>query len=85
MLNWATWLVDNNKPAAAATSMTKLFVTETAAEVVLSCQKILGAYGYGEGFAMERYVRDVLALPIYGGSSAIQRNNISNLLGLPRE
>lgn len=85
MLRWATWLVDNNIPAAAATSMTKLFVTETASEVVLSCQKILGAYGYGEGFAMERYVRDVLALPIYGGSSAIQRNNISNLLGLPRE
>lgn len=85
MLRWATWLVDNNMPAAAATSMTKLFVTETASEVVLSCQKILGAYGYGEGFAMERYVRDVLALPIYGGSSAIQRNNISNLLGLPRE
>lgn len=85
MLRWATWLVDNNLPAAAATSMTKLFVTETASEVVLSCQKILGAYGYGEGFAMERYVRDVLALPIYGGSSAIQRNNIANLLGLPRE
>lgn len=85
MLRLATWLVDNNKPSAAITSMTKLFVTETAAEVVLSCQKILGAYGYGDGFGMERYVRDVLALPIYGGSSAIQRNNISNLLGLPRE
>jgi alkylation response protein AidB-like acyl-CoA dehydrogenase len=85
MLRWATWLVDNNMSAAAATSMTKLFVTETASEVVLSCQKILGAYGYGEGFAMERYVRDVLALPIYGGSSAIQRNNIANLLALPRE
>ncbi len=85
MLRWATWLVDNNQPAAAPTSMTKLFVTEAASEVVLSCQKILGAYGYGEGFAMERYVRDVLALPIYGGSSAIQRNNITNLLGLPRD
>ena len=47
-------------------------------------EQILGAYGYAEGFGMERYVRDVLALPIYGGSSAIQRNNIVNSLGLPR-
>jgi alkylation response protein AidB-like acyl-CoA dehydrogenase len=33
---------------------------------------------------MERYVRDVLGMPIIGGSSAIQRNNIANRLGLGR-
>jgi len=44
----------------------------------------MGAYGYVEDFDMERYVRNVLALPILGGSSAIQRNNIANNLGLPR-
>jgi alkylation response protein AidB-like acyl-CoA dehydrogenase len=33
---------------------------------------------------MERYVRDSLPLPIFGGSSAIQRNNIGNWLGLPK-
>jgi alkylation response protein AidB-like acyl-CoA dehydrogenase len=33
---------------------------------------------------MERYVRDVLIMPILGGSSAIQKNNIANLLKLPR-
>ena len=42
------------------------------------------AYGYVEGFRMERLVRDVLVLPIWGGSSAIQRNNLASLLGLPR-
>src|SRR3546814_4216698 len=68
----------------ADTSMTKLFVTETAKDIVLACQQVMGAYGYADGFGMERYVRDVLALPIYGGSSAIQRNNIANSLGLPR-
>lgn len=36
------------------------------------------------GFGLERYVRDILAVPIYGGTSAIQRNNIVNLLGLPQ-
>jgi alkylation response protein AidB-like acyl-CoA dehydrogenase len=45
----------------------------------------MGAYGYAHGFNMERYVRDILAIPIYGGSSAIQRNNIANLMKLPRD
>jgi alkylation response protein AidB-like acyl-CoA dehydrogenase len=44
----------------------------------------LGAYGYAEGFSIERHVRDVLVYPIYGGSSAIQLNNIANRLGLPK-
>jgi len=30
-------------------------------------------------------VRDALGPTIYGGSSAIQRNNIANLMGLPRD
>jgi alkylation response protein AidB-like acyl-CoA dehydrogenase len=64
------------------TSMTKLFVTEAAKNVVLECQTILGAYGYVRSFDVERYVRDVLLMPIIGGSSAIQRNNIANWSGL---
>lgn len=68
----------------AKMSMIKLFVTETAVEIVLSCQKILGAYGYSRDFCMERYVRDILAMPILGGSSAIQKNNIVNRLNLPK-
>ena len=65
--------------------MVKLFVTETAMEIVLTCQRVMGAYGYSNEFAMERHVRDIIAMPIYGGSSAIQRNNIANSLGLPRD
>lgn len=86
MLAHAAWLVQESKPSAAATSMAKLFVTERAKEVTLACQQqVMGAYGYAHGFQMQRYVRDVLAIPIYGGSSAIQRNNIANLLHLPKE
>lgn len=86
MMNHAAWLVETGQPSAAATSMAKLFITENAKEIVLSCQQsVMGAYGYAHGFSMERYVRDVLGGPIYGGSSAIQRNNIANLLKLPRE
>ena len=85
MLSNAAWLVQEGKPSAVATSMAKLFVTENAKDVTLSCQQVMGAYGYAHGFQMQRYVRDVLAITIYGGSSAIQRNNIANLLQLPKE
>jgi len=86
MLAHAAWLVQSGRPSAVATSMAKLFVTERAKEVTLACQQqVMGAYGYAHGFQMERHVRDALGPTIYGGSSAIQRNNIANLMGLPRD
>lgn len=72
----AAWLADQHLPCAGETSMSKLFATETAKSVALECQTILGAYGYVKDFDTERYVRDALLMPIIGGSSAIQRNNI---------
>tara|TARA_B100000029_G_scaffold516742_1_gene633534 strand:- start:3850 stop:5016 length:1167 start_codon:yes stop_codon:yes gene_type:complete len=78
------WLADQNIVATVEMSMAKLFVTETALDIVLTCQRILGAYGYVRDFDMERYVRDMLAMPILGGSSAIQKNNIANRLNLPK-
>jgi alkylation response protein AidB-like acyl-CoA dehydrogenase len=84
MLAHAAWKVHAGEPSAVETSMAKLFVSDTAREIVLACQQVLGAYGYAHGFAMERYVRDVLVMPIWGGSSAIQKNNIANLMRLPR-
>ena len=78
------WLADKNIEGTVQMSMAKLFVTETALDIVLTCQKILGAYGYVKDFDMERYVRDMLAMPILGGSSAIQKNNIANRLQLPK-
>ena len=80
----AAALVGAGEQADVATSMTKLFVTDSAVEIVLSCQRVMGAYGYVREYCMERYVRDVLGMAIIGGSSAIQRNNISNRLGLGR-
>jgi alkylation response protein AidB-like acyl-CoA dehydrogenase len=85
MVRYAVDLIDGNHPSATHTSMTKLFVSQAIREITIGCQEVLGAYGYAEGFNMERYVRDALVLPIFGGSSAIQRNNIANLLGLPKD
>lgn len=85
MLQHAAWKVHEGEPSAVETSMAKLFVCDNVRDVVLTCQQVLGAYGYAHGFAMERYVRDALIMPIWGGSSAIQKNNIANLMRLPRE
>jgi len=73
----AAWLANEGKRCGIETSMAKLFVTEVAKMVALECQTIFGAYGYVKGFDTERYVRDALLMPIIGGSSAIQRNNIT--------
>ncbi|WP_374973357.1 acyl-CoA dehydrogenase family protein [Spongiibacter marinus] len=81
----AAWMVDNDIPAAVETAMTKLFVCDTCRDIVLSCQQVMGAYGYVRDFDMERYVRDILVMPILGGSSAIQKNNICNRLKLPKK
>jgi alkylation response protein AidB-like acyl-CoA dehydrogenase len=84
MVHHAGDLVQRGRPSAVETSMAKLFVCETAKDIVLACQQVMGAAGYAKGHGMERYVRDALALPIVGGSSAIQRNNIASFLSLPR-
>lgn len=84
MLEDAALKVKRGEPSAVQTSMTKLYLAETVRGIALECQTIMGAYGYAQGFNMERYVRDALVLPIFGGSSAIQRSNIANLMKLPR-
>ncbi len=85
MLAHSAELLDQGLPSAVQTSMTKLYISETVRGVVIDCQTVLGAYGYAEGFNMERYVRDALVLPIFGGSTAIQKNNIASLMRLPQE
>jgi alkylation response protein AidB-like acyl-CoA dehydrogenase len=84
MLQHAAALAQAGKPCGVETSMAKLYVTEACKEVVLEAQTIMGAYGYATASGIERNLRDILLMPIIGGSSAIQRNNIVNWLGLPK-
>jgi len=84
MLYRGCWLAQNEMPCSVETSMAKMFVCETGLDIVLTCQKVMGAYGYARGFDMERHVRDMLLMPIIGGSTAIQKNNIANRMGLPK-
>ncbi|MDB5673421.1 MAG: acyl-CoA dehydrogenase domain protein [Sphingomonas bacterium] len=84
VLYQAAWLANERRPCSAETSMAKLFATEVSKAVALECQTILGAYGYVKDFDAERYVRDALLMPIIGGSSAVQRNNIFKLAAARR-
>lgn len=84
MLSHAAKIAQDRGSCRTESAMSKLFVCERAKKIVLDCQMILGAYGCVRGYDMERYVRDILILPIAGGSSSIQRNNIVASLGLPR-
>lgn len=83
MLYHAAEAANLGEDLSTASSMVKLFVAETAMDIVLACQKIMGAYGYATDYDMERYVRDIQIIPIAGGSSNMQRNNIANRMGLP--
>ncbi len=52
--------------------------------LAIDAQEIAGAYGLTRDFDFERYVRDMLIMPIAGGSSNIQRNNITQMLALAK-
>ena len=82
MLYHAAALALARKPYSVESSMAKLFIGETAVEIAIACQRVMGAYGLSDGFHMERNVRDLLGMPIVGGSSNMQRNNIANRLRL---
>ena len=82
MLYHAASLAQQGRNCSQESSMAKLFACDTGLEVVVKCQQILGAYGCAEEYDMKRYVCDALTLPIIGGSSNIQRNNIAKRLGL---
>lgn len=83
-LDYAAKVAQEGRSCRTESAMAKLFICERAKKIILDCQTVLGAYGCVREYNMERYVRDILILPIAGGSSAIQRNNIASSMGLPK-
>ncbi|WP_426169867.1 acyl-CoA dehydrogenase family protein [Sandarakinorhabdus sp. DWP1-3-1] len=82
MLYHAAWLANEGRACSVETSMAKLFVADTGVEIALICQQVMGAYALTDAFDMERHVRDLLGMPIVGGSSDMQKNNLASLLKL---
>ncbi|MEM0986853.1 MAG: acyl-CoA dehydrogenase family protein [Pseudomonadota bacterium] len=82
MLYHGAWLANEGLPCSAETAMAKLFCADTGVEIALACQQVMGAYGLSDAYDMERHVRDLLSMPIVGGSSDMQKNNLASLLRL---
>jgi alkylation response protein AidB-like acyl-CoA dehydrogenase len=63
-----------------ASSMAKLFATDTAMSVTTDAVQLLGGAGYTRDFAAERMMRDAKATQIYEGTNQIQRIVIAKRL-----
>ena len=82
MLYHGAYLANQGLPCSVETSMAKLFVADVGVEIALICQQVIGAYALSDEYDIERNVRDLLGMPIVGGSSDMQKNNIANMLEL---
>lgn len=82
MLYHSAWLANQGQPCSVETSMAKLFVADTGVQIALACQQVMGAYALSDAYDIERNVRDLLGMPIVGGSSDMQRNNLASMLKL---
>jgi len=73
-------LFDRGKPYGRESAMAKLFASEAANKIVYQALQIHGGYGYSREFFIEQLYRDARVLPIYEGTSEIQRLVISRSL-----
>ena len=58
-------------------AMAKYYASETAVEVANKALQIHGGYGYMKEYAIERQYRDARIIPIYEGTSEVQKMVIS--------
>lgn len=64
-------------------ALAKLSASEAALSGSMTAVRVHGARGYVSEFGVERPLRDNVGGIVYGGTSAIQRNIVARLLGLP--
>jgi alkylation response protein AidB-like acyl-CoA dehydrogenase len=64
------------------TSMAKFFATETAKNMALRGVEILGPDGGILAHGPQRFLRDVVALSIGGGTTEIQKNIVAKTMGI---
>lgn len=82
LLYKVAWLKEQDRSAMMEAALLKLYLSESFLESSLDAIRIHGGYGYMTEYEVERDLRDAIGGVIYGGTSDIQRNIISKLLGL---
>lgn len=82
LIHSAAQRVDLGLPNFVEISMAKLFTNEAALKITSDALQVHGGYGYSREYPLERYMRDVRAFLIGGGTTQIQRTIIgTNLVG----
>ncbi len=82
MVYKAAWLYSNDKKCLKEASMAKLYAAEVVQEVATEAVQILGGYGYGVEYPVERYYRDAKLASLTEGTSEVQKIVISRELGI---
>ena len=73
---------DAGKDASLECAMANLHIAESLLECATDAVRLHGARGHLEEYGVERQLRDSIGGVLYAGTSDIQRNLISSLLGL---
>ena len=73
----AAWQKDQHLDYALASSMAKVFASETAMWTTTEAVQIHGGYGFVKEYHVERLMRDAKITQIYEGTSEVQRIVIS--------
>jgi len=74
MLYYTCWLRDTRgSKVIKEASMVKLFCTEMANRVAYKAGQVFGGYGWMKEYAVERFYRDLRLLPLFEGTSEIQK------------
>ena len=82
LLYKVAWLVERGQPAMMEAAMLKLYLSEAFVESGMDAIRIHGGVGYLSETGVERDLRDAVGGVLYAGTSDIQRNIVSRLLGL---
>jgi alkylation response protein AidB-like acyl-CoA dehydrogenase len=82
MLYKVAWLKSQGKSAMLDAAILKLYLSESFLESSMDAVRIHGGRGYLSEYGVERDFRDAFGGVLYAGTSDIQRNIISGLLGL---
>ena len=82
MLYKIGWLKMQGKKGTIEAAIAKLFISEAFVKTAMDTIQIYGANGYMTEYNIERNLRDAIASTIYSGSSEIQKNIISDWMGL---
>ncbi|HET9979848.1 MAG TPA: acyl-CoA dehydrogenase family protein, partial [Ktedonobacterales bacterium] len=83
LVHRAASLLDSDAEAdtvTRATSMAKLFASDTAMRVTTEAVQLLGGYGYTREYPVERMMRDAKITQIYEGTTQMQRLAIARTI-----